>query len=356
MRRYEDVFTTEPLARAMAPGRVNMLGEHTDYNDGFVLPAALRLVARAIAGRAAGDQFVVYSANLDRAATFTLGDPPKDRFALYVYGCVRTLVETGTRVPPLDLHVAADVPIGVGLSSSAALEVAVLRVLRQLAAPDLTDLRIAQLAQQAEVHFAGVHCGIMDQMASSLGGPQQMLFIDTRSLAHHPIALPEGSEILVMDSGIARSLAGSAYNSRRGECEAAASALGVRALRDIDDVAHLDALPPPLQQRARHVVTENARVVHAAHGVDATAFGALMNTSHASLRDDFEVSTPLLDRLVAHLAADDAVFGARLTGAGFGGACVALCAAGEAGRVAQRVLPRYAQDGGHGRLLVPANG
>jgi galactokinase len=191
-------------------------------------------------------------------------------------------------------------------------------------------------------------------MASSLGGPEQMLFIDTRTLAHHPLALPEGSAILVLDSGLPRALAGSAYNRRREECEEAARLLGVKALRDVDDVRAVEKLPDPLRRRARHVVSENARVLRAASGVDAPGFGALMNASHASLRADFDVSSPALDRLVNLLRRHEDVHGARLTGAGFGGACVALCRKGRATAVARAILRDYATDGGQGRLLVPA--
>jgi galactokinase len=178
-----------------------------------------------------------------------------------------------------------------------------------------------------------------------------MLFLDTRSLGRRVLPLPPGAECLVLDSGIARTLAGSKYNERRSECEAAAQALGVASLRDVDDPARVEALPSPLRERARHVVSENARVLQAAEGVDAAAFGRLMNASHDSLRDDYEVSIPELDRLVDLLRAQPAVYGARLTGAGFGGACVALVRQGQAPAVAQAVLADY---GSRGRQLVPA--
>ena len=168
--------------------------------------------------------------------------------------------------------------------------------------------------------------------------------------------LPPQSAVLVLDSGVARELAASGYNTRRAECEEAARQLGVSALRDVgvDDLARVEALPEPLRRRARHVVTENQRVLDAVRGVDAARFGALMNASHASLRDDYEVSVPALDRLVALLQASPEVHGARLTGAGFGGACVALCASASVDHVAARVLRDYGRQGGRGRLLVPA--
>jgi galactokinase len=259
----------------------------------------------------------------------------------------------GVDVPNLDIHVHSDVPMGVGLSSSAALEVATLRALRELLALDIDDVRIARMAQRAEIDFAQVNCGIMDQMASSLADESHMLFLDTRTLERKLVPLPPDAEILVIDSGLSRSLAASAYNTRRAECEAAARALGVPALRDVDDMARVDALDEPQRSRARHVVSENARVLRAVEGVDAATFGSLMNDSHASLRDDYEVSVPELDRLVELLQAHPSVHGARLTGAGFGGACVALCRAGAASRAGAEVAAKY---GERGRMLVPVHG
>ena len=349
--------TRAPAAfvEARAPGRVNLLGEHTDYNDGFVLPAAIPQQTRVRLAPNGGDRFVAIAASLDKRSSFSFDQPPGDQFARYVYGCIReAALDTGTSIPTLDIEIDSEVPMGVGLSSSAALEVAMLRALRELLALPIDDVRIAQLAQRAEILHAGVHCGIMDQMASSLADTRSMLFLDTRTLERRLLPLPAGSELLVLDSGISRSLAGTAYNDRRKECEEAARLLGVAALRDVTDVAATDILPDLLRRRARHVVTENARVLRVLDGIDAKGFGGLMDASHASLRDDFEVSVPLLDRLVLLLQQDPDVFGARLTGAGFGGACVALCGAGTARAVGERVLQRYAASGQTGSLLVPA--
>jgi galactokinase len=246
------------------------------------------------------------------------------------------------------------VPMGVGLSSSAALEVATLRCLRQLLDLPFDDVRIAQLAQRAEIEFAGVRCGIMDQMASSLAGTDRAVLIDTRSLERREVPLPPGSAVLVLDSGVPRTLAGSGYNQRRSECEAAAGALGVSSLRDVQQLAEIEKLEDDvLRRRARHVFTENARVLQAAECRDAREFGKLMNASHASLRDDYEVSTPELDLLVRWLQAEDGVFGARLTGAGFGGACVALCRSDAVQQVAASVLEKYNGAGHQGKQLVP---
>ena len=348
-KRFSDVFGCEPLAQADAPGRVNLLGEHTDYNDGFVLPTAISQRTRVQIAPSPDADYHLYAARLDEHVRYTPGTALPTGFARYVLGCIALLREMGHTTDPLAIHVDSDVPIGAGLSSSAALEVAVLRALRVWRALPLDDVALAQIAQQAEIQYAHVNCGIMDQMASSLADSGHMLFLDTRSLAYQLLPLPADADLLVIDSGIPRSLANSAYNQRREECEQAAQLLGVKALRDVDSLDALSGLPELLQRRARHVVTENARVLAAAEGVSAMQFGQLMNASHASLRDDFAVSIPELDELVALLQQHPQVLGARLTGAGFGGACVALVERGAASRVAGEVLAAYS---GPGRVLV----
>ncbi|HZY16934.1 MAG TPA: galactokinase [Ramlibacter sp.] len=351
---FEQVFHGLPQAEAQAPGRVNLLGEHTDYNDGFVLPVAIPQQTRVAMRRNGHSHFRLHAAELDSAVEFCLDERPTDQFATYVYGCLRLAQEDGAEIPPLDIHVASEVPMGVGLSSSAALEVATLRCLRALLDLPMDDVRIAQLAQQAEIQDAGVRCGIMDQMASSLAATDRALLLDTRSLERRMVALPPGSAVLVLDSGVARSLAASGYNQRRAECEQAARLLGVQSLREVEHLERIEALPDLPRRRARHVFTENARVLRAIECRDAHAFGELMNASHASLRDDYEVSTPELDLLVALLQRQPGVHGARLTGAGFGGACVALCRPEALQQVAQTVLQQYRDAGHRGRLLVPA--
>jgi galactokinase len=294
-----------------------------------------------------------YSVELDERVSISEGNHTPSGFASYIFGCVRLLEREGHTVPPLNLHVTSSVPIGSGLSSSAALEVATLRGLRSLLNLDIDDVRIAQLAQQAEIQYSGVQCGIMDQMASSLADTEHMLFLDTRSLDRQVIPFPSGAEVVVIDSGVPRTLAGSGYNQRRAECEEAAHLLAVKALRDITDPQAAEELPEPQRRRARHVITEDNRVLEALQGVSAERFGELMNASHASLRDDYEVSVPALDTLVAMLQETPGVFGARLTGAGFGGACVALVAAGKGGAIAHEVIEKYKRSGYAGRILVP---
>ncbi|MET0963604.1 MAG: galactokinase [Noviherbaspirillum sp.] len=330
---------------ASAPGRVNLLGEHTDYNDGYVLPVAIPQRTYVQASLSSDGRFHAYSQNLDENVAFDPEGELPDGFARYVGGCVRILRDHGIAVPPLCLKVHSEVPMGAGLSSSAALEVALLRALRQLLGLDLDDVQIAQYAQAAEIGYAGVQCGIMDQMAASLADTGHMLFLDTRTLERRLLPLPPGSGLIVIDSGVARTLATSKYNERFAQCREAARLLGVPMLRDIADASALAGLPCVLQRRARHVVTENARVRAAvAEGVDGPAFGRLMNASHASLRDDYEVSVPALDILCDMLRARPGVYGARLTGAGFGGACVALCERERAAPIAADVTVRYNRD------------
>jgi galactokinase len=349
-------FGDLPQVHAAAPGRVNLLGEHTDYNAGFMLPVATPQCTEVAMSASTDELFHVYSATLGAGADYARDGHPPPGFASYVDGCVRVLQAEGVEVPPLRVYISTELPVGAGLSSSAALEVATLRALRELLAIELDDVRLARIAQRAEVEYAHVNCGIMDQMAASLADRRHMLFIDARSLEHRLLPLPANSELIVIDSGIPRTLAASKYNQRREECEEAARLLGVAALRDVTDPAAVEALPAPYRQRARHVVRENLRVLEAAAGVSAARFGALMDAAHASLRDDYEVSIPELDELAGFLRDTPDVYGARLTGAGFGGACVALCREGHAQASAAAALARYNATGRQGRILIPVQG
>jgi len=337
MGGFQELFGCAAQATAQAPGRVNLLGEHTDYNLGLVLPLAIprRVVIEVARSRDGWHRF--HSVQLDATVAFADGAPAPEGFATYLNGCIEVLRSRGQRVPAVLVRVDSDVPIGAGLSSSAALEVAMLRALRALLDLEIDDEQIAHVAHQAENQYAGVSCGILDQMASSFADADRMLYLDTRSLERRLLPLPAGAALLIVDSGEPRSLAASGYNQRRAECERAAGLLGLASLRDLPDIAATRQLPAPLDRRARHVFSENERVRRAASGVDAATFGALMAQSHASLSADYEVSTPGLDALVAALRADGEVFGAKLTGAGFGGACVALVRSGRAADVAARL-------------------
>lgn len=349
----ESFFGGAPEAVASAPGRVNLLGEHTDYNDGFMLPVATPQRTTVAMSRSADDYFYFYSPTLEASVCFNKDGSSPAGFGSYIEGCIRLIQAEGIPVPPLRVHAATDLPVGTGLSSSAALEVATLRALRMLLGFALDDVKLAQLAQRAEIEYAHVNCGIMDQMASSLADRGHMLFIDARTLEHRLVPLPPDTGLIVIDSGVTRKLASSKYNERRAECEEAARKLGVAALRDVQDPADVEQLPEPLRRRARHVVTENLRVQEAMRGVSAERFGELMNASHESLRDDYEVSIPELDELAAALRATPGVYGARLTGAGFGGAVVALARAGRAREAATAALSEYNKHGRQGRVLIP---
>lgn len=348
-------FGFEPQVTARASGRVNLLGEHTDYNDGFVLPTAIGLWTEVAVARSRDATFRFTSENLAGDAAlveYRDGDTPPAGFGRYVQGCIEVLRERGAAIPPVVVAIHSNLPMAAGLSSSAALEIAVLRALRELFGLDVDDVTIARLGQRAEIEFAGVRCGILDQMAVSVGKPGQLLFLDTRTLESRLVPFPPGSEIAILDCGVPRTLAASGYNERRRECEAAARALGVGSLRDAIDSEAIESLPEPLRRRARHVRTENRRVLEAAAGIDAAHFGGLMMQSHHSLRDDFEVSIAALDALVESLVEQPAVFGAKLTGAGFGGACVALLAAGAGEQVRRDALAAFSSRGFRGSVLL----
>ncbi|MFB2923208.1 galactokinase [Aerosakkonema funiforme] len=353
MKNFQEIFGKAPEIEVSAPGRVNLLGEHTDYNDGFVLPTAIPQKTTVQLGFSNDDRHHFYSAELDEKISVDNSAPTPSGFASYIFGCIQLLEKEGYKIPPLHLYVTSSVPMGSGLSSSAALEVSTLRGIKLLLNLPLDDVRIAEISQQAEIHYAGVNCGIMDQMASSLADSEHMLFLDTRTLDRQILPFPTGAEIVVIDSGVPRTLAASGYNQRRAECEEAARQLGVKALRDITDPQAVEVLPEPLRRRALHVVTEDNRVLEAIQGVSAKRFGELMNASHVSLRDDYEVSVPALDTLVAMLQETPGVFGARLTGAGFGGACVALVESGKASAIAQNIVESYNQKDYTGQILVP---
>jgi len=344
---------------ASAPGRVNLLGEHTDYNDGFVLPMAIPQRTRVPLTPRTDRRVTVQSANIDGERTFELGSEQRQRaFVDYVQGVTAMLAADGHRFPGFELHIRSDVPIGGGLSSSAALMVAVARAMRAAFSLPLDDLAIAKVAHRAETQFVGAPVGMLDQIACSLADERHALFLDTRTLAHEKVELPGGVELVIIDSAIAHDHATGDYRVRRAECTRAAELLSVRSLRDLDPGASLDVLPEVLRARVRHVLTENQRVldgVRAMRSGDVARLGELFLASHASMRDDYQVSTRDVDMLVELAARDRAIFGARMTGGGFGGAIVALSRRGEARSAGERIVEQYVRATGHaGRLLVPA--
>lgn len=342
-----------------APGRVNLIGEHTDYNEGFVLPLALPQRCDVAASFATGATSSVVSAQQpDAPVEFVVADLAPGSvpgWAAYVAGVTWTLREAGLLDRDVDLVIDSTVPLGASLSSSAAIECAVATAVLGLLDADLDPSRTALFAQRAENDFVGMPSGAMDQMASMHGQGGHAVFLDMRTMHVEPIPFDlaaHGLELLVIDTRAPHALVDGEYAARRRTCEAAAAALGVPALRDID----LDALPaalerlddPVARRRVRHVVTEDARVLEVVEllrsGADPRAIGALMTASHVSLRDDFEVSVEHLDVAVdASLAAG--AYGARMTGGGFGGSAIALVEADAAATVAAAVEAAYASRG-----------
>jgi len=289
MDRFRALFGRPPSVTADAPGRVNLIGEHTDYNGGLVLPVAIpQRTAAALAPRT-DDVVRAASANIGDGGIveYRLGDERRTGGWLdYVRGVTRALRADGHVLRGFDLFVQSHVPVGSGLSSSAALEVAVLRALRVAFGLDLDDVRLARIGQRAETELVGARVGIMDQMAATLGGQREALLVDTRSLAYRRIPLPEELGLIVVDSGVAHEHAGGEYNARRAECEAAARRLGVDLLCELStvDLPRVTTLPPPLDRRARHVIAENARVASAVAALEARDFprlGDLLRASHA---------------------------------------------------------------------------
>jgi galactokinase len=337
-------------ATAEAHGRVNIIGEHTDYHEGFVLPTIIPQVTRVKLTVRRDQRVCATSAKVTSVpAVYEAGaERPGRGWLDYVQGVTAMLARAGHRVPGFDLHIESDIPVGAGLSSSAALTVSLLRGLRTLLKIAFDDVTLAKIARSAETDFVGAPVGIMDQMACSLGRDGEALFLDTRTLATESVALPASFELSVIDSGIEHRHAGGSYVTRRHESFEAAARLGVRFLRDfgLSDLHCLAGLPPLLARRARHVVTENERVraaVVALRAGDAERLGDLINESHRSLSNDYEVSTPDVDLLVSIAQQHQAVYGARMTGGGFGGAIVFLAQPGARRDAAADICRIYAK-------------
>ena len=348
--RFTAEFGQPPAFIVRAPGRVNLIGEHTDYNDGFVFPLAINRAAW-IALRPRGDRRVAaISLDMDERREFALDDlsrPAQVGWSDYLSGVAWALMARGYALRGWEGVVSGDVPIGSGLSSSAALELAAARAFHCVSGFEWDAAAMALACQAAENHWLGVNCGIMDQMISAAGVADRALLIDCRSLETATAPLPAATAVVILDTGTRRGLVDSQYNQRRARCEAAARHFGAPALRDIDlptfqRRAHeLDELS---RKRARHVISENARTLQAREAMDAgdaDRLGRLMIESHVSLRDDFEVSSAALDAMVDCANAEPACYGARMTGAGFGGCAVALVHADEADAFVERVAANY---------------
>ncbi len=329
---FTNQFGAEPTWLTRSPGRVNIIGEHTDYNDGFVLPMAINY-ATWIALRPRKDSQVrIKALDMSEDLVFDLNGFTKKTsgWQEYIKGVAWALQEEGFALGGWEGVFSGNVPIGAGLSSSAALELALARAYALVSDLEWDPRQIALACQRAENLWVGVNSGIMDQMVSACGKENSALLIDCRDLETRQVPLPESAQIVILDTATRRGLVDSAYNERRSQCEAAASYFGVDALRDI--TLHqlnnkVNVLDPVLYQRAKHVVSENQRVLDSVNALqegNLIKLGQLMNASHASLRDDFEVSREEMDQMVAIAQEQPGCFGARLTGAGFGGCAIAL--------------------------------
>lgn len=354
---FRQHFNAEPVALAIAPGRVNLIGEHTDYNDGFVLPIALQRDVR-IAFRPRQDRNVrLYSIEYNSITEFNLNQIDRDsepHWSNYIKGVAWSLQQDVGTLWGLDGVVTGNVPKGSGLSSSAALEIACGRALIHASKLDnaVSGPSLAQIAQRAENEYVGVNCGIMDQFISVLGAQHHALLIDCRSLDYRLIPLPPEMSVMIGNTKASRSLADSAYNERRSQCEEGVAILKsclpqIQALRDVSSIQleeYREQLSPLVYQRCKHVTSENERVLQAVTELESgnlINFGRLMNQSHESLRDDYAVSSEALDTMVNLMAATPGCHGARLTGAGFGGCAIALVEPGSEQAVADAIYDGY---------------
>jgi galactokinase len=348
-------FHEPPRWVVRAPGRVNLIGEHTDYNDGFVLPLAIdRAVWLALRPRT-DRRVAVYSVDYDQQGEFSLDGLQHEKagWIEYLKGTAWSLQDAGFRLTGWEGVLQGDVPLGAGLSSSAALEMATARALAAAGNLDWNPAKMAKLGQRAENKWVGVNCGIMDQLISAAGHAGHALLIDCRSLDTRPVPFPPGVAVVVLDTSTRRGLVDSAYNERRSQCEAAAKFFDVKALRDVT-MEHFErsasGLDPVTRRRALHVIGENDRTVQAAEAMrrgDASELGRLMNASHRSLRDDYEVSSDALNAMVECASTHEACFGARMTGAGFGGCAMALIRQDAAEDFVARTAAAYEQKTGH---------
>ena len=374
---FRQFFHSAPEVVVRAPGRVNLIGEHTDYNDGFVLPIAIDRAVWIAASPCSSHLATIVSLDFDQSATFRISEIqpgssagwigyPASRatsavpatsapgWAAYPAGVAWSLRQAGCDLSGIDAAFTSDVPIGAGLSSSAAVEVAFATAWQQLAGFSLPKPDLARLCQRAENEFVGVKCGIMDQTISAMGRAGHALLLDCRDLSTQHVPLPVGYAVVACDTRVERSLAGSAYNERWAQCEEAVRFLrkrdpSIRALRDVTPEflsRYANDLPEVLRRRARHVVSENARVLESVEALkrgDVEGFGQTMIASHTSLRDDYQVSCRELDVMVEAMLRVEGVAGARMTGAGFGGCAVSLVREDAVKRFLSEVPAAYRQ-------------
>ena len=355
-------FGHAPDLVVRAPGRVNLIGEHTDYNDGFVLPCAIGPATMVAVSKRHDNNVEVVAADFgDARDQFNL-ELPLERnieqpWADYVRGMIFALQNEGCALSGAQIAIAGNLPKRAGLSSSASLAVAVGKAMLALADIDIDNTRLAQIAQRAEGDFVGTKCGIMDQLISAQGKAGHALLIDCRSLGLTDVPVPDDVAIMIVHSGVTRGLVDGHYNARRRQCEVAARAMGVPALRDADlDMLAAASLDAVTKMRARHVITENQRTLDAADALaksDLAALGMLMAQSHTSMRDDFEITVPPVDALVAMLQkAIGTQGGARMTGGGFGGACVAVMPSAMVADVQAAITAEYRTPEGNAPIIM----
>ncbi len=346
--RFRDRFGGTPRL-FQAPGRINIIGEHTDYSGGLVMPAAIdRRCLVAAAPNGSRRLNVVAGAFAGQAEAALDALAPTRSWMDYVAGVAAVLIADGVDVPGADLWIESDVPIGAGVSSSAAIEVATAHALLALAGRVADGVQVARWAQRAENDFVGMPCGIMDQFTSANGVAGGAMLLDCATLTAEPVRLPDTASFLLVDSMVRHSHVEGEYRARREDCETAARLLGVAMLGEVaeaDLAGALSRLPPRPAKRCRHVVSENARVRRAGEALgrgDLAALGQLMNRSHASLRDDMQVSTPEVDRMAAIAQTTTGVFGARMMGGGFGGCVIALVDAAKGEAASEAIRGAYA--------------
>jgi galactokinase len=352
--RFQQLFGASPRV-FRAPGRVNVIGEHTDYNDGFVMPAAIEFYTWVAAAKREGRILEAYSEHFDEKISLSLdalAGPPRKHWSDFIRGVAAVLQNAGHNLAGASLVIHGEVPLGAGLSSSASLEVATALALSSLSGIDVPRLELVKLCQKAEHEFVGTRCGIMDQFVAVFGAAGHALMLDCRSLEYQLLPVPPDFRLVVCNSMVRHELASGEYNHRRADCEEGVKLLqphlpGIRALRDVS-VADLEAwkhvLPPTVYRRCRHVITENQRVMAAAKALqsgDTHRFGHLMYRSHASLRDDYQVSCKELDLLVDLASSSSSVFGARMTGGGFGGCTVNLLRTDASDSFTQHISQAY---------------
>lgn len=354
---FQAKFRTPPTCVSSAPGRVNLIGEHTDYNNGYVFPVAINRRTIIAASPRNDKKLHIHAQNFGSSVEVSIDElkPTKEKsWSNYSKGVASILQESGVKLGGANLLINSDIPNGAGLSSSAALEMATAYALLMLNHITMPPLEVIQHCHNAEFEFVGVHCGIMDQFISCMGKKDHALFLDCESLAYEHVRIPAGCRLVVCDTGVKRSLAASEYNIRRQQCSEGAHQLSyllpsVKTLRDVSVKQfeqHKGKLGDVIRKRCRHVIYENERVLQSVAALkrnDLSEFGKLMYQSHMSLKNDYEVSCAELDAVVDICAEVDGVYGARMTGAGFGGAAICLVASEHADEVAKRLEREYPQ-------------